>query len=295
MTKPSHYMFGLIVLFGAGAALLGDEILPLKGQLPFEGQKELARKEELFAKRQRAMGRMIDEGRGDFRPGHAKRPSQASSLAERSSSEPIKEGGVRVAAWHMSGKVRIETGEESSLAQLPWPVALQLVPIGKGAHQQQGTVTAACQPSGEYELDGLLPGLYRLCALPKLETESEISALPITMDLDLPRIDPASVRPGQQKRWPQNLVLPQPRRLFGRIFQGNKPSAGVRVAVHETGIFRGRAVSDENGRFEIPGVGSGPWRFALADAEGHDMEVDKVNAKDDFAQRRVEASVVVAP
>jgi hypothetical protein len=316
MTKPSHFMFGLLVAFGATAALLGSRIVPETGRLPFESEAEAARKEARYAQRQRASGRMLDPGRGEFVAPRqdvlAGGPTQPAGVASTSGANP--ESGEQPSAtsgpteanvapgWRLHGTVRLEDGSKNA-AQIPWAVAIQLDPVGSGAHSSEGPARVDCAEDGSYSLEGLLPGLYRLRATPRIASnmasseDSAPEALPVAMDIDLPRLNVGSPKQAKQlqKNWPQDLVLPQPRRLFGRIFRSNEPRPGVRVAVHEMGMKRGQAVSDENGRFEIAGVGTGPWRFELEDAEGQELTVDKVNASDDFDKRRIEASVVVLP
>jgi hypothetical protein len=145
MTKPSHFMFGLLVAFGATAALLGSRIVPETGRLPFESEAEAARKEARYAQRQRASGRMLDPGRGEFVAPRqdvlAGGPTQPAGVASTSGANP--ESGEQPSAtsgpteanvapgWRLHGTVRLEDGSKNAARKSRGPSRSSWIPSAR--------------------------------------------------------------------------------------------------------------------------------------------------------------------
>ncbi|MEZ5988620.1 MAG: carboxypeptidase-like regulatory domain-containing protein [Planctomycetota bacterium] len=263
LSKPSHYL-GLMI---AGVVFLlatqGEKVLPKEGPKRTEYEKWLAQHERLEALRQNAQLR--DVGTNDML---VKSGEQAAGGPD-AGGEPQATVPTLVT---LHGSVVPELcfpGTEPSSEARPRPeaVTLELVWRDAGAPFGPSLRTGSTDSTGAYEFADLKPGSYRLRAIP----ERDSRVLPVAVDLQVPELAEAG---DQQGRFEASLVLPLPRTLRGHLKTSeDKPLAGVRVSVTETGLVRGEATVDTKGSFEIAGVGDGPYRFRLLDGEGKELEL----------------------
>jgi len=285
LSRPSHFM--LIFLLTVGAALLfaSEWVVPQPA------------KKSNGSSSGKAVGRVISPG--VIEPG-ARRKDAANEQAAKSadlrvaSSGTVKSGTVKSGAekgasalpilWTLRGAVFGEKLDASPGAARPsndssplavnFPVDLELIPLD--ANPAAGRLLRHTSGSdGRFLWEGLFPGNYRLRAMPE-PAASEL--LPVAVDVKLPDI-PRAYAEGSEKKpiFRQEITLPRPRTLIGsiRIKEGGAfpedEFAGLRISVSELGIARGQAVANTDGRFEIRGVGHGPYDFRIQDSKGRDV------------------------
>ncbi len=167
--------------------------------------------------------------------------------------------------WTLRGRVTGEaaTGEETAMA-----VGLELVPIGEGRHVKQALLSGRTDANGGYAWDGLLPGQYRLRALPGVEASSHLA---VAVDLEL------SETKELRQEAEHDVLLPLPRTMRGVVRDKNdQPVKGSRISISETGLYRGSAVVDASGSFTIDRVGLGPWEIKLREEGGRSLPVTQV-------------------
>lgn len=250
MRRPSHFMLVFLIVVGTTLMLWGEKISPDKvlSKTPpgDDGHKAL----------------LVDRGRGDF---------VADPASSSSSSAPKQKAADAVhGPWTLFGYVQRE-GDEA--AKIALGIGLELVPVGTGPHAGQALQSTVTGTNGAYSWAGLFPGSYRLRALP-----NDAAHLALAVDLELPGT--AADLADSEARFRQDLVLPRPRKMHGRLASGNAPRGGLTVSVSETGLHRGTAVANADGVFEIAGVGKGPFDFQVRTKEGQSIPVTDVRTED---------------
>ncbi|MFQ5505204.1 MAG: carboxypeptidase-like regulatory domain-containing protein [Planctomycetota bacterium] len=260
LSRPSHFM--LLFLASAAFAFVycGERIVP--GETD-EGTR--TRQAEM-ARRMRPRGEIIHRGRSEVQfPTEGSRPERAEL------EKPVARAPSTL--WTVLGRVLKEEARNKILP-LSFGIDLELVPLGEGPHAARGLRRSRSEGDGSFRVEDIFPGDYRLRAL--LDPE-EAGVLPVAVDLNLPEVpreallaDQGSEVGTQIRR--QELTLPLPRLMVGRLETKTKSGLkGLRISVTETGCYRGRTVSDDQGQFRIPGVGKGPYEFEIQDSDGKNI------------------------
>ena len=296
LSRPSHFM--MIFLLSVGAALLfaSEWVVPQPAKKPKPASSK-------------AIGRVInpgvinpgvdDKSDGDSEGG-TKEPVQADQTGEGSDVDSTNEAAIAnkslvtrrergdtpalPALWTLAGAVFGERLAQASSTTgtgalaINFPVDLELIPLSGTAATDGARLRHSAGADGQYRWEGLFPGSYRLRALPE-ETVTEF--VPIAVDVNLPEIpdEHEGVAKLAEKNpiFRQEITLPRARTLIGsiRIKEGGAfpedEFAGLRISVSELGIARGQAVATTDGRFQIQGVGHGPYDFKIQDSKGRDV------------------------
>jgi hypothetical protein len=290
MKRPSHFMLLFLVVVAAPLFIWGQ-------QSP--GTNSPAKKT--------SGNRLLNRGKGDFLPVTRQQPKQQGRETTAKPSGQASGLGTGLASGLGTGPGAVGSGMGPGLGG-PWTVFgqvfredvngarhssrprvdLELVSIALGGQSGAALQSPVLNPSGEYSISGLQPGLYRLRAMPARESQDN---LPIAVDFELP----APKAPDGQAKLKQDVVLPYPRTLFGTLeTRAKAPRPGLTISVSETGMHRGTAVSDQTGGFAIHGVGHGPFDILVRDENGGNIPA-KVAApvRDSSDRSRVEVAVLV--
>lgn len=183
--------------------------------------------------------------------------------------------------WTLEGNV---FGERQDGQGLALRVGLELVPLGEGRHTSQALLSTVSSDDGTYRWVGLQPGNYRIRALPGRDDAEHLA---IALDLELPETT------RDEDKLQQDLVLPYPRTMLGSVQnRDERPQAGAKISISETGLHRGTAVVDATGRFKIDRVGPGPWEFLLRGSKGDTLPVENVTTNPVSTPTAVEVAIV---
>lgn len=230
MKRPSQFMLAFLVVAGSALMIGGEDLEPTKpvilGKEPSDAPKIVSR-------------------------------GVANDSTDTTSSFEKLRG-----PWKLHGKILGEVAGSEDLALM---VGLELVPIGEGRHANQTLLSTVSNAEGSYRWEGLLPGQYRIRALPRQEDAEHLA---ISMDFMLPETSADSVS------HEQDLLLPYPRTMRGNVRSADnaQDAEGARVTVSETGMHRGTAIVDANGSFTIERVGPGPWDFLVREKSGKQVD-----------------------
>ncbi|MCA8972344.1 MAG: hypothetical protein KDC95_21330, partial [Planctomycetes bacterium] len=218
MKRPSQFMLVFVAVAGTTFATLGDDLTPTKPV--FLGKPSVSADD---GPRIVARGSANDTPLANIQPPALRGP------------------------WTLHGRV---LGESVSGTDAIVHVGLELVPLGDGRHTSQALLSTRTTENGTYAWDGLLPGQYRLRALP---AEEHGSHLAVAVDVELPETKEA------KKDAEHDVILPLPRTMHGIVRSRlDLPKSFARISISETGLHRGTAVLDRAGKFTIERVGPGP-------------------------------------
>lgn len=238
LKSPSHFMLLFLVVAGSALVLGGEELTPTKPV--YLGKPKPADDAP----------RIVSRGHADDSPRKVE--------FEESLRGP----------WTLQGRI---FGEAPNGDARALRVGLELVPLGEGRHASQALLSTVSSDDGAYRWEGLLPGQYRVRALPQREDSAHLA---VAFDLELPETTESS------EQHEQDLKLPYPRTMHGSVSaKDDTPRAGTRVSVSETGLHRGTAVVDAEGRFRVDRVGPGPWKFRVRDKLGASLPIAQVSSK----------------
>ncbi len=272
MRRPSQWMLAFVVVAGGVFGVFGDRLTP----------RPTASRTTAESSRQHA-ARQLRSAES------AVATNDLATTTEPTGDRPTQPA-VGPGPWILRGLVRRECAD--STPELGVGVGLELVPVGSGRHTAQALLSTTSDPTGAYQWAGLLPGTYRVRALPD---RASTQHLPIAYDVELPKSRDRT--PGATSLLERDVLLPIPRTLQGSIANTESAPLGpVLVSISETGMHRGTATADPDGNFTIDGVGTGPYEVRVRTQAGKSVKIahiETVQAEEPNGSPRIAIAVAL--
>ena len=267
-SRPSHYQIAFLLLFvGIAWGVRGEQVLQHKGLKPSTPPSK----------------HPGTVHKGFVQIGKTKSPPRSGPMSK-----------VVIFQGRVLGE-NPQEGTSSTAPNIPLPrVKLELVPLGKGRHSSQGILSFASKEDGLFQVGRMIPGRYMLRALPN-DGKHLSKAIAVEVPASPAGNDPkeGSATP----RYEQEILLPLPRKMLGHLKPGNPTKKegldrrGFWISVSENGLHRGTAKTDQEGAFQLNGVGTGPYDFTLRDQDGEVLPVNQISVHPDPAHHKVQVSL----